>query len=89
MKVITQRHWLKTYQDQSKPTHNSNLKFLNIFGTKEWIVVLYCDDTHFSGHAVDCTCQSDGPDISLHGCISYLDSLLDKGTVLTTLLHVF
>ena len=89
MEIITRRHWTTAYQDQTEPAHNSIQEFLRNFGTKEWIVVLYCDNTHFTSHIVHCNCQVNGDSINYYGSISYLDSFLDKGTNRTDLLKEF
>ena len=53
--------------------------FFQLFGTKEWITVLYCDNKHFTSHVVRCTYQLNGTDHIMTGHINYLDSFLVHG----------
>ena len=89
MEVIRDQDWVSVMQSPSHPAHPSLMDFFQSFMTKEWIVVLYCDNTHFTSHVVRYTCQYTGVEHNITGQITYLDSFLDHGTVRSEIFQTF
>ena len=89
MEVIRDQQWVAVMHDRSHPAHNSLLDFFQHLGIREWIVVLYCDNTHFTSHVIRCNYQTNDEVHVLNGQISYLDSFLDSGSTYSNILTNF
>ena len=89
MEAIQGRCWDSAYQDPDGPAYHTLHDYISIYGANDWIVILYSDNTHFTGHVVQCTYSPDDIAKTLRGRICFLDSFKDPGTAHTERLQDF
>jgi len=89
MEAIQGRCWHSAYQDPDGPAYHSLHEFIKVFGAKEWTVILYSDNIHFTGNVVQCTYRHEDKATTLRIRVSFLDSFKDLGIGHTNRLQEF